>query len=1090
MTELDLPDMLNRFFLTTALTTITFSAATLVSAQTTIDVDQDTPVITEDSGDVTIDAGVTITTTTTDPAVTLNSDNTITNSGVILIEDVDNATAVEIQGGNTGSYTQSGAISVIEDFTPADLDDDLVPDEPFASGTGRTGILISGASPFVGNVTLETVSSVVVEGNNSFGIRLAETAGLTGNLSALGVIGVTGDNSVGVSVESRIIGELALGGNIQTLGTNASGVSVTDDIEGGFTSQGTISNTGYRFSTRPNLAGRELIDEDDLGQAAAAVNINSNISGGVLFDQVITTTTDEAGVETSFISSIPSVNQFGNAPAILIDGLGTPIAMGRVSAITDPDDENFDGALTYGFINEGQLSASGVFNDVNSTTFEVRDATIEGGISNTGSLSASSFRSSDDGTVDVDGFTGLAQVIVIGNGAIAEAINNAGIITASVTEDLDQSFLDDEDIMAARNITAVAINIEDGADVSSLNNSGAISAIVTGRDGEIVAIRDSSGTLLNVVNTGTISAIGVNSDANGIEATNFTRTALDLSANTTGVNVTQNLAEDTDLTDEITPTAPSIFGDVLLGSGDDTVEVTSGTVVGAIDFAGGENSLTISGGSIVTGAITSEGGSVALSVSDSALTNLAGTPLSVTTASFDSTSSYNPSLDGATGQASTLVASGDISFADGAQINPILSNIIGSTSNTFTIASAANLNVEGDLSTLSGVTSPFLYNTTYSFDANDPNSLLVTLDLRETSELGLDNVQTAFFNSAFEALSSNAALGDAFVNLTDGDTFNQAYNQLLPEFAAAGLQFVVANVNGATGAVGAQLDNARRSPDRPGGVWIEEFAYFADRELAGLSDQYRGHGFGFNAGIDTELGPFHAVGLTAGFASTEIESVIDDDEPLDLVTVQLGAYAGYQTGGLGIEALAGVGYNDFESERNVAVGNFIGTSSGDWSGTHVNGTLRAGYDYDISDTFFVRPAISLDYLSLSENSYTEESSTGIGLDIDDRDSESGSATAMLNFGAKFFGKRTWVRPSLRVGYRNDFINDGVITTGRFVGGTTPFTIESEEISSDGFLLGITVAAGSEFSSFSFDIDSDIRDGFIRHTGRVVLRLLF
>ena len=184
------------------------------------------------------------------------------------------------------------------------------------------------------------------------------------------------------------------------------------------------------------------------------------------------------------------------------------------------------------------------------------------------------------------------------------------------------------------------------------------------------------------------------------------------------------------------------------------------------------------------------------------------------------------------------------------------------------------------------------------------------------------------------------------------------------------------------------------------------------------------------------------------------------------------------------------GYNDFESERNVAVGNFIGTSSGDWSGTHVNGTLRAGYDYDISDTFFVRPAVSLDYLSLSENSYTEESSTGIGLDIDDRDSESGSATAMLNFGAKFFGKRTWIRPSLRVGYRNDFINDGVITTGRFVGGTTPFTIESEEISSDGFLLGITVAAGSEFSSFSFDIDSDIRDGFIRHTGRVVLRLLF
>jgi len=282
----------------------------------------------------------------------------------------------------------------------------------------------------------------------------------------------------------------------------------------------------------------------------------------------------------------------------------------------------------------------------------------------------------------------------------------------------------------------------------------------------------------------------------------------------------------------------------------------------------------------------------------------------------------------------------------------------------------------------------------------------------------------------------------------------------------------------------------RRSQDRPGGVWIQEFAYFADRDLAGLSEQYRGSGFGFNAGFDTALGPFHAVGLTAGFASTEIESVADNDEPLDVVTVQLGAYAGYQAGNLGIEAIAGIGYNDFESERNVVVGDFTGTSSGDWSGTHINASLRAGYDYDIGEKFFVRPAVSLDYLSLSEKAYTEESVSGIGLDIDKRTSDSGSASAMLNFGGKFMGKRTWIRPSVRVGYRNDFINDGVITTGRFVGGTTPFTIQSEEFPDNGFLLGFSVAAGSEFSSFSLDVDSDIRDGFIRHTGRIVLRLLF
>jgi hypothetical protein len=35
-----------------------------------------------------------------------------------------------------------------------------------------------------------------------------------------------------------------------------------------------------------------------------------------------------------------------------------------------------------------------------------------------------------------------------------------------------------------------------------------------------------------------------------------------------------------------------------------------------------------------------------------------------------------------------------------------------------------------------------------------------------------------------------------------------------------------------------------------------------------------------------------------------------------------------------------------------------------------------------------------------------------------------------------------------------------------------------------------VAAGSVYSSIGLDLDSEIREGFIRHTGRVVVRLLF
>jgi len=476
----------------------------------------------------------------------------------------------------------------------------------------------------------------------------------------------------------------------------------------------------------------------------------------------------------------------------------------------------------------------------------------------------------------------------------------------------------------------------------------------------------------------------------------------------------------------------------------------------------GADQLSLSGASSLTGSVTDSDGNLVLSLAGgSTLTQITTDNVDVVSASLDGTSTFRPTIDGVSGDVSTLVASESVTLANGASVAPTLLNVVG-----------------------------FLYDTAFALDPNDPNTLVVTLDLRSTDQLGLDGAQSAVFTSAFEALGTNSELASALININDGTQFNQAFNQLLPEFSAAGRQFILANVDGATGAVGTHLDAARRSPDRPGGIWLEEFAYFADRELSGLSEQYRGFGFGFTGGIDTAWGPFHALGVNVGFASTEIEDVVGVDEPLNVVTLQAGLYAGYATGNLGIEAYAGGGYNDFEATRQVEIGNFNSRADGDWSGTHINGSLRAGYDLDISDRIWLRPTISVDYLSLTENAYTESGDPGIALSIDDRTVASASATAMLNIGTSFQGRRTWIRPALRAGYRTDFLNDSVITTGRFVGQTTPFSIAGAEFPDNGFLLGLTLAAGSEYSSFALDLDSDIRDGFIRHTGRIVFRLLF
>lgn len=1091
------------------------SAALLIAspaiAQVEIADDRTAPVDTATAGDggtpsdVTITAAGSVTLTDEGPAVTLNSDNDLTNAGVITITDVDGSTGVLLEGGADRNFTHVGTIRVDETFEQANTDDDPLQDTPFASGTGRTGILVSGASPFTGNITLEETSIILVEGNQSYAINLSNTplgAGLDGDLTTEGRIQVRGDESAGIRIGSNVTGNVSSAGVVDIAGTGSAAFDIGADIGGGFASSSTISNTGFRFTNRipfdPNSTADRLdLTAEDLGQAGSAISVGGNIARGINLTTRTVTSTDADGVETTRIVAVSNITQSGSAPAILVDGNGTPISVGTVSAITDPAADGFDADELYAFINLGTISAAGIYDDFDATVLSVSDATLEGGIRNSGTMRVATFVGAVERPIEgVDLGTGTARVIVLGDNAIAERLNNTGVIIAQASEASDEVYFDADNIPSPRPVIATAIDIGATAEMNSLVNDSVMTAILVGRNGTATVVRDASGTLSNVVNRGSLTAVGSNSDADGNQETDFTLIALDLSNNTSGVTFLQEALIDTDPDDDVVPLVPQTIGDIRLGSGNDSITSTAGLIAGNIDFGAGDDVLSLNG-SDFAGSITNQDG-LEIDVVDSILAITNGEPVSITSAAFGDGSTFSPVIDGDTGRASTLQASGAISFANGAQINPILRNIInadtvGSSGTSFDLATAANLTVD-DIDALNAADDgSFLFDTAFSADNN---TLVITVDLREASALGLDPTQIGLGESVFgatlQALQNNRDLGNEVANLSTASEFYAAYNQLLPEFAAASRQFVVANSDGATGAVANHLDAARRSPDKPGGAWIQEFAYFADRDLAGLSEQYRGEGFGFTGGLDTALGPFHAVGVNFGFASTEIEDVIGIDEPLDVTTVLAGLYAGFASGNLGIDAYVGGGLNQFEQNRRVRVGTFTGESSGEWDGTHVSGSLRAGYDIAMGKKFWARPVISLDYLRLTEDAYEEAGDLGVALSVDKRTSELGSVSGLLNFGAKFEGKRTWIQPSIRVGYRNEFLSDPILTSYSFAGINNAALAEtiSADFPSSGILVGFSVAAGSGFSSVGFDFDSDIRDGFIRHTGRIVVRLLF
>ncbi|MEE9347391.1 MAG: autotransporter domain-containing protein [Robiginitomaculum sp.] len=1094
---------LGRLLLGSALPALALALSPLASAQTPVEIDSATTqsVRTSTAGDNDAPSDVTITTdgsitlTTAGPAVIVDSDNDFIHSGAITISDVDNATGIEVQTGNTGSITISGSITIDEDYSATDTDDDKIVDGPFAEGTGRTGILISGADTFTGPVNVTTANTINIEGNDSAGMRLVAGAGVLGDMSLLGSTTVTGDNAIGIDLAGNVTGNVTIGGRILTRGVGAQGVSVSGDVSDRLSFTGNIGNTGYRrvnggtIPSRERLEVRELYDGEDTLESGSAVNVSGNVAGGIIFAHTQTDTTNEdTGAVTSAITSRPNITNVGRSAAVLIAGNGMPIVVGLVADITDPADDDYDAEAQYGLINQGTIRGEGVLDDVAATGLRIENATIAGGFNNVHQLSAQTYRTPipADGT-NVTGDVAHATALSLGSGATVPTIANIGTINAIASEAPDVVFADSDNPLDPNSVNATAISIEAGANVTTIFNRGTISSLVTGRLGQAYAIVDQSGTLAVINNQGIIQAGGLTNDTseNPTDPV-FTLVAIDVSANTSGVTITQSQRPDLDPDDAVSYAAPQMIGDVLLGSGADTLDMQAGTLVGDVSFGDGADTLSLSGNSTLTGSLTDSDGLLTIAVTDgSTLVLTEATTLNVTDASFDATSTFSPIIDAAAGQTSTLIASGTISFADGATLTPTLANVIGN-GGTFTIAQAGTLSI-ADISALQSANSPYLYETVISQNNND---LIATMTLRTAAQLGLDVPQAAAFNAAFGAISADADLGSAFAGLIDQTSFNAAYNQLLPEFAAAIHHFVHANVDGATGAVATHLNTARRGQDGTGGAWIEEFAYFADRELAGLSEAYRGNGFGFTGGFDSEFGPFHTAGVNLSYASTAVEDVVGQDDPLSVQTLQAGLYAGYEAGKFGVDLYVGGGYNSFESNRKVNIGDFAGEAAGDWSGAHYNASASAGYDINMGKRFYARPSVNVSYLNLTEKAYTETGSDAIRFGVGERVSEIGTATAMMTFGGKFEGDRIWYSPGVRVGYRNDFIGGGIVTNADFIGSGGALALTSQEFPDTGLILGVTFAAGSKYSSFGFDYDADLRDGYNRHIARLVLRLLF
>ena len=1041
-----------------------------------------------------------------------------------------------------------------------------------------------------GTLTVQgNTSSSVISIQAPLASNLATGGTATGSIINSGTVSFVGNNGAAIqsTTAGTIAGNVQLLGAVSAQGQGSSAVSLNGNVGGTVSVYAAVTSTGYAETSRPTTTNTlNGIQQQQISgvatqvqQSSGAVSINGGVGGGIFIGAppVGTTTSTGSTVDldgdgiADINEGVGSITNFGSAPALSIGNSGTTaVTIGAFGATTlgdtnpnVPIDPNATPGLTpalaannYGLIVRGAIAGEGVYDGVGATALQIGSGSTSAPVNLVGGVRVV-------GSISADSFLANATAIHIEAGGNVPEIRNEDFIESSISSSVasgtNLAGLD------TPNAASTAILIDAGANVGSISNYGTLQASANGDAFTAAAVRDLSGKITNVLNEGVISAIVTPATA-GLTLSPGSTVALDLQANTTGVALTQttnpnpiavNVSTTTSATGLVsstaalstvtssvattvttttagvtttttttTPVVPQIIGDVLLGSGANTVNIFGGTVTGALSLGTGTGgSLTIGQDVAATatsaaveqtgffeGPLTFSGTELAINVANGTLINTSATTVNLSSLNVGSKGVLYVAIDPLNSNAHTLYSvtpattavgsltagsGGTATLAPGAQLGIVLNSPL-TVETSYTVVQAAHL-TDNSGGALNAADIPYVLIGTETSNAA-AGTISIDLNLKTTTQLGLNPGETSAFNAIYADLPNDPAIEAAVLGQYTKSAFLGVYDQLLPEYAGGVFQLTLAASDAVTRAT--SRVNDIQNPSGTRGAWAEEVAFGVNRDRSSQSAGYQGGGFGFVGGLETGGAGLGAFGVTGAFLTGDIKDPHSPGDNLSSFSEgEGGAYWQAQLGGLRGDARVAGGYVLDGQRRELLLRDANGNttldraSKSNESGYTATGHFGLGYQTGVFRGFYFRPQVHGDYFYLNQGSYNERDGAspsgpdGFDLNVANRNGNETSGTASLVTGYTFGQGFQW-RPELELGYRDVFTGTAGATTARFASGAQTFTLSPDDIKGGGGVARLGVKADTDFYELNFEAGAEERTHFTEGDARISVRVLF
>ncbi|MDB2668855.1 autotransporter domain-containing protein [Alphaproteobacteria bacterium] len=1048
-----------------------------------------------------------------------------------------------------------------------DAADDVYLPGAFAQDSGRIGLHVM--SRMQGNLFAQSGSSILVTTNDGHGVKV--DADIIGNLDLRGVITLSGSDTpeagaqAGVFIDSSVAiwGAYRQGGSINVLGEGAYGVLIEGILSDSFQVDGSITVTGFQ-TTQINNAGllasddETPLDDNELKLGGGAVKLSGGAVQGVLINGRINTLRsvnelaeltaisedraddqDVSGDKTLAFHydenrSTGSLTVYGSAPALEIDGgnYGTVVE----SFLDSLDDDNSEATLysetefafTHSLINRGSIFANGFNDGFDATGILIgassdRSTTLAGGILNMGSISAVAYNG-DATAIDIqnnDNDSTWDLGVATGNGGYPERslFVNEGAIQVSVISNTKTS---SEITDASLSATGVRLGANvDLPETVFFSNKGSVVASSTHIDGSAVTEGQNARAFdFSQVSGGSIvlhQLLRQNDEISG----DFYLGSGDLDLDVAGdVDADGNRIGDGFVTTQDV-LAPVIVGDVVFGDGDNTLQISAGSMIGNVEYGSGASVLSlenpqadpIEGSSYIkpytgfAGAIKkSPGEGLLVEIEDKSRlvfvkqeTVAKGLPIATLSLEGEADLGFLVDADELDEGEALVVAEEFNLQGDDFVITPGLSSLEVSGYTVRFVQTETDLSSFADtINDHLGGVRPLVYHTSLEIEQNvdggSNDAMNAVFALKTASELGLRTSQAASLPAVYSHFANHAALETALTSFSSESEFQDAYDQILPQYGDGTMRQLALLASSASGAVSQHMQLVKAGGRSGGEGWLQQFGDFRKQDATSEGDTLRGDSYSLAYGYDAPLFGLDAVGFFTqlSFANVDEKNAFRNEVNSEGWT--FGAYLAEQFGPIGFELTAQSGTTKFDSLRTTTIGAVSDVMSAGWDGTSMAASAKFIVPI-LKGRHSLQAELGSDFYSLEQDAYSERDAndTALALQLGEATSELTSSYFGLRGQAHYGGGSpvaiTW-SPNYYVGYKSVSDYQPYAATANFVGSEETFLLTTTTEVSDEASLGFGLSAHNDYFAVELNYRGAFGDDVQVHGGGLAVRVRF